>query len=159
MSDIALVQVDNAETGPAFDFKMTNGDLALDNGLITPVAVSLFCDRLAATDDEIPDGSTNRRGWWGDMPLDGETTTDADLIGTRLWLLERSTLLDNTRSMAVKYTSEALAWMIRDTIVATVTPRAVVIDTGKMRLTVAMAKNGSGRITAEKYDYLWTATL
>ena len=76
----------------ACDYAVAAGDLAADNGLKTAVLISLFTDRLAAADDEIPDGTEDRRGWWGDMPADGSAPSGAppDPIGSRLWLLARA---------------------------------------------------------------------
>jgi phage gp46-like protein len=55
------------------------------------VVIALGTDRLAQPDDELPEKSdTNRRGWWGD--LDADAIRDGWPIGTRLWLLSRSSI-------------------------------------------------------------------
>lgn len=107
--DIAL-QVDAGGDGlPRLDWTMSGGDLAADRGLRSRVATSLFTDALAATDDAIPDGTDDRRGWWGDLPV-GED--DAAPIGSRLWLLSREKVTETTRLRAEAYAADALAWML-----------------------------------------------
>lgn len=160
MSDIALRQIDDADTGPRFDFALETGDLALDDGLITPAILSLFCDRLAATDDAIPDGSTDRRGWWGDLALDGETTAETDLLGSRLWLLERSKAVAKTRTLAKQYAAEALNWLATGKIVGGVAASAALdTATGRLDLAVAVRKTSGGQSASAEYDTLWTGTL
>lgn len=160
MSDIALTQIRDLDTGPRFDFALTNGDLVLDEGLSTPVAVSLFCDRLAATDDDIPDGSADRRGWWGDLALDGETTEDEDLTGSRLWLLERAKATASTRTLAKSYAAEALSWMVSASVIGAVNVTATLnAETGRMNLTVSVRKSSDGARAAAEYDTLWAGTL
>ena len=39
---------------------------AEDGGLETAVLMSLFLDRRANDDDELPDGESDPRGYWGD---------------------------------------------------------------------------------------------
>lgn len=85
--------------------------LATGNDLETAILVSLFTDRMAAADDEIPDGSGDPRGWWGDA---GGTTQ----IGSRLWLLRRAKQTTETLQRAYDYIAEALQWLIDDGVVA-----------------------------------------
>lgn len=93
------------------DLAVAAGDLVMDGGLATAVMISLGTDRLAAADDSIPDGSGNRRGWWGDLPIDDAAP---DNIGSRLWLLRRAKATPATQRLAEQYIREALAWMIDD---------------------------------------------
>ncbi len=58
-----------------------------DNELAQVVLVSLFSWRKSADDDGV--AAPNRQGWWGDTYAD----TAGDRIGSRLWLLERETVL------------------------------------------------------------------
>ncbi len=67
------------------DMAVVNGDLAVDEGLRTAVIISLLTDRLADADAVIPDGTRDRRGWWGDLVLDVPDAPPApDLIGSQL---------------------------------------------------------------------------
>src|SRR5579859_1817812 len=104
-----------------FDWAIVNGDLAIDDGLDTAVAISLWSDRLANADDEIPDGSADRRGWWGDAYLPVLSTGQPDRIGSRLWLLARALQTLETQQHAQAYVREALQWMVDDGVVASVT--------------------------------------
>jgi phage gp46-like protein len=98
-------------------------DLLADNGLETAVFLSLFLDRRANADDEIPDGTTDPRGWWADEHAD----VPGDLIGSRRWLLDRSKRSGETAKRLQHYDTEALAWLIEDgvaeSVTVTVTPR------------------------------------
>ena len=94
------------------------GDWVLSGALIetgqdleTAVIVSLFTDRVAAADDAIPDGTGDRRGWWGDS---GHSMP----IGSRLWLLDRAKGSGETLASARDYIAEALQWLIDDGVVA-----------------------------------------
>jgi phage gp46-like protein len=74
--------------------------------LVRSVVISLFTWRRANKDDVLP--SDQRMGWWGDsLPI-----VPNDRIGSRLWLLSRGTLRDDTPGQAVEYAEEALEWML-----------------------------------------------
>lgn len=107
MSDITTVwnvqlsHGDWVQAGPALQ---SGGDI------VTAVLISLFTDRVARADDEIPDGTGDPRGWWAD---------DAQHpIGSRLWLLGREKQLDSVPQRAQDYCREALQWMLDDGAVA-----------------------------------------
>jgi phage gp46-like protein len=81
--------------------------------LATAVMVALGTNALADETDLLPDpDSTNREGWWGDM--DGDVIWNAWPIGTKLWLLKRSSLgssqsrFGSTQAMAMNYIRGAL---------------------------------------------------
>lgn len=96
------------------DLAFDGRDLALDTSAITPVLISLGCDRRAHVDDPLPDVPDNdfapsrlnaRRGWVGDA-LD----QNGQLIGSRWWLMKRRKQTEDTRLLQEDATSEALAW-------------------------------------------------
>ena len=92
------------------DWSLSGSVLASGGDLITAVAISLFTDRESASDDVIPDGSGDPRGWWAD---------DLEVkIGSRIWLLARSKRTQQVLSRAQDYVREALQWMIDDGVVA-----------------------------------------
>lgn len=71
---------------------LDNGSLDETNALATAVAVALGTNGLAGADDLLPDpDSTNRQGWWGDM--DADVIWNGWPIGSKLWLLSRSSIL------------------------------------------------------------------
>lgn len=96
----------------AGDIALTDVDIATDTGLQTAVVVSLFTDRRAEDDDELPAGEKDRRGWWGDMLAD----QDGDKIGSRLWLLSREKQLPEIVARAEEYAAESLQWLLDDDV-------------------------------------------
>lgn len=82
--------------------------------LARAVVISLFTWRRARADDVLPDGVT-RFGWWGDTLADG-----GDKIGSRLWLLCREVINQETMLRAKSYAEEALAWLVDDGVAASV---------------------------------------
>lgn len=94
------------------NFLTATQDLESDEGLETAVIISLFTDARAFDDDVLPDfNSTDKRGWWGDLV---SPVSDGDKIGSKLWLLERSSTREDVPQKAKQYAMEALRWMITD---------------------------------------------
>lgn len=94
-----------------FNFDADVQDLESSIGLETAVIISLFTDRRARDDDELPDpNNPDRRGWWGDLT----SKFSNDQIGSRLWLLERSKTTEDIPARAKKYAEESLAWLVED---------------------------------------------
>ncbi len=106
MMDIAI-QYDPATN--SFDIALDGADVATDDTLKTAIMICLFTDRRAEDDDEIPDGTDNRRGWWDDPTL-----------GSRLWLLSRAKAVPETLTDARKYAIEALQRLIDEGVITTV---------------------------------------
>lgn len=103
-------------TGHRADLALGPNGLETDHGLDSAVIVSLFTDARARPDDRLPGPPEDRRGWWGDAlagPEDGP-------IGSRLWLLSREKITAETIARARAYITEALAWLKRDGLAATV---------------------------------------
>ena len=116
MTDAALVWDAVSHRG---DLAIDAGaaDLAADDGLSTAVLVSLFTDRRTAV-EELPDGETRRRGWWGD------TLSPDDEIGSHLWLLARAKRTPDTLHRAEDYARAALGWLVEDGVAEEVAVRA-----------------------------------
>lgn len=82
--------------------------------LVRAVIVSLFTWRRANPDDDLP--ADEKFGWWGDtFPI-----VENDRIGSRLWLLSRSKLTQETVSRAKEYAVEALQWLLDDGVASRV---------------------------------------
>lgn len=112
MSDFKIVW--DAENSRG-DWALIAGDIATGDDLESALLLSLFTDREAAPDDVIPDGSNDRRGWWGDDGVDDDTGP----TGSRLWLLSRRiSPTDQTLRDAYDYTVEAIQWLINTNVVA-----------------------------------------
>ena len=156
--DIALIW--NPANGRA-DFAMdaTGTDLLMDDGLQTSVIISLFCDRLADAADTIPDGTADRRGWWGDTPLPNVTDPAGglDLTGSRLWLLARALQVTETLRKAETYAKESLQWMIDDGVAGSVTASAIFPASPPNALELTVSINQAGA-TNQGYTFTWAAT-
>lgn len=86
--------------GVAYDFTQS------PDKLTRAVIISLFSWRRANADDNSPEVM----GWWGDSYPDVAN----DRIGSRLYLLARRKLTNQTLNEARGYVVEALQWMIED---------------------------------------------
>ena len=149
MRDIALIW--DPANGRA-DFAIENGDLKMDEGLRTSLIVSLFCDRLADVSDKIPDGSGDRRGWWGDTPP-AIDSNGIDLTGSKLWLLP-ALQADTTLRFAESYVRQAVQWMIDDGIADSVVPVATFPARGRIQISTTIRQGAASTV----YDLAWGAT-
>jgi phage gp46-like protein len=148
VTDLALLWRSDAWSA---DFGVAGGDLMTDDGLKTAVIISLFTDARVRADDPLPaDG--DRKGWWGDaLPA-----VQGDEIGSRLWLLAREKFLPSVVARAREYATEALAWLLRDGIAATVEVFAEAIRPQTLAIAVEITRpGGPGRL---RYDFTWEAT-
>ena len=80
--------------------------------LTRAVVISLFTWRRAEPDDN----AENPMGWWGDT----WPTVQNDRIGSRLYLLRRSKLTNQTPIKAREYIRQALQWLTDDDVAARV---------------------------------------
>lgn len=108
---------------PAADLLLNDSlsDFESDDGLRTAVILSLYCDARVEV-AELPDGETDRRGWWAD--------TEETKIGSRLWLLDRGKNIPNVLALAEQYAGESLKWMIDDKVASTINVTAEIIEAG-----------------------------
>ncbi len=116
------------------------------------VWVSLFSDRRADPDDELPDRGGDpvyRGGWWGD------TYTD-NAFGSKLWLLARAPVNATTLLKVRQYAEEALAWMVDTGIAARVDVTVERQDLGRVALKVVVSKS-DGTKEAVAWPDLWAA--
>jgi phage gp46-like protein len=121
------------------------GFLQSGDDLSTSALISLFTDRTAEPSDRLPDATTDRRGWWGDVDQDVP-------IGSRLWLLGRSKLTPAVAAAARGYASEALAWMLTDGIAVDIQTGATIVKPSTLRLTASITRSNG---TKESYGYDW----
>jgi phage gp46-like protein len=116
------------------------------------VWISLFSDRRADPDDELPDKGGDpvyRGGWWAD-------TYTGDLFGSKLWLLARSPVNATTLLKVKQYAEDALSWMVGSGIAARVDAIAERQDLGRIALKVIITKRDSKK-EALNYPDLWSA--
>ena len=151
MTDVALIW-DAAESRA--DVALAAGALVLEEGLRTSVLISLMTDGTARDDDDLADGdaaaSGDRRGWWGDVPLQGQPDRP---IGSRLWLLRRAKATEGTRLRAETMVREALAWMIEDGICQAVDVTAELQGSPPDRLALAVTIRRGG--ASSRFDIPW----
>lgn len=126
---------------------LQGGFLESGDDLATSVYISLFTDRLADASDAIPDGSNDRRGWWGDLD-------QAVPIGSRLWLLDRSKLTPDVAKRAKDYINESLKWMIDDKVVAAVTVTTTIVAPNMLSVLIVLQQS-SGATRAIAFQWAW----
>lgn len=139
MSDVKLNWFDFGA-----DIEISNGDITQDNGLATAVLISLFSDQRAPDESLLPDGETNKRGWWGDL--------DIDKTGSLLWLINREKMLPEVAQKAKEYCESALQWLIDENICSTVTVISTLIRPQSLQIKIKLNKGA-----ATQYSYLWDA--
>lgn len=134
------------------DLSMIDSDISSDLGLTTAVLLSLFLDARCEDDNEPPSGDPDdRRGWWADEFL----TVEGDKYGSRAWLLDRSKLTGNVARDAEQYDREALAWLIADSVVASID---VAIETTSNNLYHALTLHRPGREPLSlRFAHVWEA--
>ena len=137
----------------AADLSVTSGDYVTDDGLRTAVELSLFTDRRAEDTDVLPDGETDRRGWWADAVSEVE----GDRMGSRLWLLARAKDTPDTFSRAEEYAREALAWMVADKVADRIDVTAErVTEPPALGLDVTIVRP-TGRAVSFRFGQAWNA--
>lgn len=123
----------------------TLSDYAEDD-LARAVVISLFSWRRADEDDVLPGES--RYGWWAD------TFSEGDPIGSKLWLLIRSKLTDETLLKAKEYAEEALQWLIEDRIASSVTVTAERGGMNRLDLSVVIVKPDNSQLDL-RFQNVW----
>lgn len=87
----------------------------MTDSLSRAVVISLFTWQRASQSDEVD--NEQRMGWWGDTFAENK----GDKIGSKLWLLLRQKVTDETINRAQEYTYDALKWLIDDGICSDIT--------------------------------------
>jgi phage gp46-like protein len=104
-------------------------DADRDPSIISAILISLLTDKRAAEYDTLPSEDSDRRGWWADA-------FQADNIGSKLWLLERSKVTSEVLAKFKHYTKEALDWMIEDGIATDIEVDATIVSPDAISLEV-----------------------
>lgn len=144
MSDISTIwDVTNAQGA----WVLAGADLQSGDDLATSILISLFTDRVANASDVIPDGSTDRRGWWGDL----DQTIP---IGSRLWLLARSKLLPKVAVDAKGYITEALQWLLDDGVAAAIDVATAIVAPNMLTAKITI-RQSNGDQRALTFNWAW----
>lgn len=131
------------------DATVEGHDLVLEDRLATAVILSLFLDARARADDALPDGGTDRRGFWADTVA---SVAERDRTGSRLWLLSREKTLPEVLRRAHDYAAEALRWLVDDGVASRVNVSAAMPRLGLLSLAVDITLvNGESSTYAFSY--------
>ena len=147
MADISLSWDPILLTGDAV---LSKGDLLGHDDLSTAVIVSLFSWRRAKDADRLPDDSGNRQGFWGDY----FSLIQNDQLGSRLWLLTREVLTQETMNRAKEYAEEALSWLVEDGVASQV---AVTVErSGLHQLSIGVTVyRKDGTVVPLRFEQVW----
>lgn len=140
--------------GPG-DQPESRGGLRAEAALHTATLLQLFTDRRAEDFDVLPNDDGNRRGWWGDsIRLDGEPDHP---LGSRLWLLARGRLNEQTRRLAEDYAIEALDVLRKQGAVAR-TDVVATIDRARDAILIEVTHIGvdGSRVYQQQFGVVWT---
>ena len=142
MTDIATVWSLDDLSG---DWIVAGTDLQSGDDLVTAVVISLFTDAEADADDVIPDGTDDPRGWVGDADSDRP-------IGSKLWLLSRTTLTAQTLLTAADYMRAALQWLLDDGVVSMIDVSTSRAGLRRMDALIKISRTGGPPV---KLQYAW----
>lgn len=131
------------------DWVMNGALLQSGADLETAMLISLFTDRTAAVDDALPDGSSDRRGWWGDL---NETVP----IGSLLWLLDRAKLTQAVGPQCESYIRDALQWFLDDGVAEKIEVSTKVSLPSMLAAQIVVFRQDGSRI-AQNYAWVWPA--
>jgi len=126
------------------DIFVDQTDLTRDAGLRTAMLISLLTDRVADSTDVLPDNTGERRGWWADPTL-----------GSKLWLLFRSSLTPDMPSRIESATKEALQWMLDEGVASEVIVNATIVDRNTITWEVSVIKPGNKDNENFKFFFNW----
>ena len=135
-----------------FDLALLNWDLEPEDGLETAVLLSLFTD-ARVLDEELPLGQENKRGFWGDAV----NNPQGYVTGSKLWLLERTTITEELLEQAKNYCEEALQWLIDDSIATEVNVETSYKDKQTLLIQVEIVRPSTDKISS-KFDFVWEGT-
>jgi phage gp46-like protein len=146
--------------GSGADIAIQDGAMVLDGTLQTAVLLSLLCNRVADADDIIPDGSTNRQGWWYDEFAPPLSDGTPDRWGSKLYLRLRSLLTQQTLLQLAADCEQALGWMITEGVAVDVEANAVAVSDSAAEVTVVISRlNNAGAPYTTSYKLVWDRTL
>ena len=154
--DIKITWSDDLLEG---DLSVVDEDLESESGIETAVIISLFTDRRARDDDELPDpNNSDKRGWWGDLVAE----VADDKIGSRLWLLERAKTTENVLVKAKEYAEESLSWMIEDGVAKEIVVEAErqgIEGNDRLALLIKIFQSNEAGEIALKFNTKWEAQV
>ncbi|QNT79453.1 phage GP46 family protein [Entomobacter blattae] len=153
MRDVKIVWNDQTLHG---DWVLDNGDLALDNALLSAVLVSLFSDGLAPLEPTALDAQVglitpqDRRGWWGDA-------LRKTPIGSRLWQLKRSIKANQSSVLleAKDLCFDALSWLVNEGIVGKIAVETSWKSATTLLIKITLTRPNSNAPDLFQFQYAW----
>ena len=145
MRDVALILKNDI-----LDIEIQGLDLASDDGLENALAISIFTD-ARVSEDQLPYGSTKRRGWWGDMFPE----VPGDKIGSRLWTINPGKVTNEKLREAIDYCTESTKWLIDDGIADTINFTTEYNENKHFNIGIEVVRPGES--APSKYQVIWDA--
>jgi len=142
--DIALKQDETL----GFDVLINGPDLQSDSGLRIAIIISLFTDRFFDSDNNLPDGTDNRCGWWADE----FSSIQGDMIGSLLWLLNREKQTDQVLRRGREYALSALQWLLNDKVASQLEVEAEWVKKNTLGILVRVYK-ATGQPFEQMFEY------
>lgn len=137
-----------------FDISYVLGGLETEIGLENAVLISLFTD-ARILEEELPKNEIIRGGWFGDAISDYAN----DRIGSKLWLLDRTSNLKDARNKAEQYAREALDWMIIDGVAQSITVKAFVSNRERIDLDINILKPNERATFFWRFQLFWEGQM
>ena len=126
-----------------FDISFDGDEFALDPGLQTMTAISLFSD---AREDSRAD---DPRGWWGASVLQEDRSGGP--FGSKLWLLAREKQVPETLLKIKEWCQTALQWMVDSGLAKGISVQAIFLALGVVKIVVSIAQDSG----SQTFAYLW----
>ena len=147
MSDVAL---EYSQMTKEYDISVAEGDLKQCDDLESAVIISLFTWARASS-DEVPEGGV-RYGWFGDK-IDPDNN---DSTGSKLYLLKREKITEQTLMRAREYIEQSLKWLIDDGVASAVeaTVERNLKDVNRVDALVSIIRGDQTRTM--KFNDLWS---
>jgi phage gp46-like protein len=133
-----------------FDWSFADGDIVYARDIETAVVLSLFTDARASNDFIPPDGSGDRRGFWGDY-------YDVSPTGSLLWTLRRAIISDTTTllNLAKTYALQSLKWLKVAGIVDQIIVETSWLNREALAISVTVTEPNSNQTNT----YVWAWSL
>lgn len=137
----------------AIQVDQTTGALELEEGLTTSALLTVFT-WAPATEEEIrAAGLDVQQGWWGDA--DSVRDSGEPVIGSKLWLLSRSSTRVTNLRKAEEYVKQAFAWWIEEGLAESVQVTATRPRPGMLGLEIIINRPERA---GSRVSFLWNMT-
>jgi phage gp46-like protein len=132
------------------DISVLNSDLKHDEGFVSACIILLGTNARADDTDTLPHTLNSRGGFWGNVLLGFN-------LGSKLWLLERSKLTQETKILFDQYTLEALNPLIQLKAVKEITVNST-LQRDRIKAEVLFIRP-SYNDTYLRFDTVWNEQL